>query len=78
MFQYVVFSHLEYIFGQYYTCCSSAYDLVLLENNSMVLKVPSAIVPKEYNFIINTKHPDFIDKVSLVRTEDYFWDERLF
>ena len=49
-----------------------------LKNNSLVLKVPSAIVPKEYNFIINTKHPDFIDKVSLVKTEDYFWDERLF
>ena len=47
-------------------------------NRSLVLKVPSAVIPKEYNFIINTKHPEFIDKVSLVRTEDYFWDDRLF
>jgi RES domain-containing protein len=44
---------------------------------SLVLKVPSAVIPKEYNYIINTKHPDFKSKVFLVRTEDYFWDDRL-
>ncbi len=44
---------------------------------SLVLKVPSAIIPKEYNYLINTTHPDFDSKVTLVRTEDYFWDERL-
>ena len=48
-------------------------------NSSLVLKVPSAIIPKEYNYLINTKHPDYNDhNVSLVRIEDYFWDERLF
>lgn len=48
-------------------------------NQSLVLKVPSAIIPEEHNFLINTYHPDFKDptKVSLVRTEDYFWDDRL-
>ena len=45
---------------------------------SLVLKVPSAVVPKEYNYLIDVHHPDFKNKVSLVRTEDYFWDERLF
>jgi RES domain-containing protein len=44
---------------------------------SLVLKVPSAVIPKEYNYLINTNHPDFNNKVSLVRTEDYFWDDRL-
>lgn len=44
---------------------------------SLLLKVPSAIISQEYNYIINTKHPDFDKKVSLVRTENYFWDERL-
>ena len=43
---------------------------------SLVLKVPSAIIPLEDNFIINTKHKDF-NQVKLVRVEDYFWDERL-
>jgi RES domain-containing protein len=45
---------------------------------SLILKVPSAIIINEYNYIINSKHPDFITKVSLVRIEDYFWDNRLF
>jgi len=45
---------------------------------SLILKVSSAVVPQEYNYIINTDHPDFRSRTSLVRTEDYFWDERLF
>lgn len=44
---------------------------------TLVLKVPSAIIPYEYNYLINTEHPDFGRHVQLVRTEDYFWDDRL-
>ena len=44
---------------------------------SLVLKVPSAVISQEYNYLISTKHPDFLEKVSLVRTENYFWDDRL-
>jgi hypothetical protein len=33
--------------------------------------------PKEFNYIINTRHPDCPENVSLVRQEDYVWDERL-
>lgn len=44
---------------------------------SLILKVPSAIIIYEYNYIINTEHPDFSQHVQLVRTEDYFWDSRL-
>lgn len=44
---------------------------------SLVLVVPSAVIPFEHNYIINTDHPDFHDKVKLVRTEPYFWDTRL-
>jgi len=47
------------------------------KGQSLILKVPSAVIPKEYNYIINTNHHDFNEKVSFVRTEDYFWDERL-
>jgi len=43
---------------------------------SLILKVPSAIIPQEFNYIINTRHPDFKD-VLLVRTKDYSWDNRL-
>jgi len=45
---------------------------------SLVLKVPSAVIPHEYNYIINTEHAEFSEHVQLVRTEDYFWDTRLF
>lgn len=44
---------------------------------ALVLKVPSAVIPYEYNFVINTEHPDFNGRVNLVRTEEYFWDSRL-
>ena len=44
---------------------------------SLILKVPSAVISQEYNYLINTRHPDFTSKVNLVRTENYFWDERL-
>ena len=45
---------------------------------SLILKVPSAVIPHEYNYVINTKHPEFSSMVKLVRNEEYFWDERLF
>lgn len=44
---------------------------------TLVLKVPSAIIVYEYNYIINTEHPAFGRTLRLVRTEDYFWDPRL-
>jgi len=44
---------------------------------SLLLKVPSVVIPREYNYVINTKHPDFPKHVKLVRSEAYFWDERL-
>lgn len=44
---------------------------------SLILKVPSAVIPQEYNYIINTEHPDFKEHVKLLNTENYFWDERL-
>lgn len=44
---------------------------------TLILKVPSAIIPFEYNYVLNTEHPDFTSGVKLVRIEDYFWDKRL-
>ncbi|WP_026449612.1 RES family NAD+ phosphorylase [Aequorivita capsosiphonis] len=48
------------------------------EQRSLLLRVPSAVISKEYNYIVNTIHPLFTEKVSLVRNEDYFFDARLF
>lgn len=52
---------------------SAWYD----SQETVVLKVPSAIIIYEYNYIINTEHPDFARTIQLVRTEDYFGDSRL-
>lgn len=47
-------------------------------NRSLILQVPSAIIPQEFNYIININHPDFKkENVDLVGTEAFFWDNRL-
>ena len=45
--------------------------------NSLMLKIPSAIVPKEHNFIINTQHGLFTEKIKIMEREDFSWDGRL-
>ncbi len=41
-----------------------------------VLQVPSSIVPEEYNFVLNTMHPDF-SKIVLVKKINYLPDARI-
>lgn len=48
-----------------------------INKESLLLKVPSSIIPEEYNYLINTEHSDFSENVKLVRAENYFWDDRL-
>jgi RES domain-containing protein len=47
------------------------------KQESLILKVPSVVIPAEYNYIINTEHPDFKKNVVHIRNENYFWDLRL-
>lgn len=44
---------------------------------SLLLRVPSVLVPQEHNYLINTQHQDFKTKVKLVGIEDFNWDNRL-
>ena len=44
--------------------------------SSLCLKIPSAIIQSEFNYIINSQHPDFLKKVKLIATKDFFWDNR--
>ena len=44
--------------------------------SSLCLKIPSAIIQSEYNYIIHTQHPHFTKKVKLKATRDFFWDNR--
>ena len=43
----------------------------------LAIKVPSAIIEMEYNFLINPQHPLFKD-ISVVKQQDFSFDQRLF
>lgn len=46
------------------------------DNRSTVLKVPSAVIPVEFNYIINPDHSDF-SKIKLGRKQRHALDVRL-
>jgi RES domain-containing protein len=46
-------------------------------NKYLILKVPSAVVPGEFNYLINPAHRDF-NLIKIVKTEPFIFDERLF
>jgi RES domain-containing protein len=48
----------------------------LTDNQSLCLKVPSAIVPQENNFLLNPLHRDF-KKVKIIASELLELDKRL-
>ena len=47
-----------------------------LKSGGLCLKVPSAIVEQEYNYLLNPNHPDF-EKIKLVDTRPILIDQRL-
>lgn len=47
------------------------------EKDKLLLKVPSAVIPEESNYIINSRHPDFQKKTKLLRVNSFSWDKRL-
>lgn len=52
-------------------------DQFIENNKSLVLKVPSAAVQGDFNYLINPQHTDF-PKVKIRMTELFSFDERLF
>lgn len=46
-------------------------------SNCLVLKVPSAIVQGEFNYLINPRHKDF-KKIKTISVDTFNFDERLF
>ncbi|GAA3967011.1 RES family NAD+ phosphorylase [Mucilaginibacter dorajii] len=51
-------------------------DEFLRKNEHLLFKVPSSIVPAEYNYLLNPLHPDAI-KAKVVKREPFSFDERL-
>jgi RES domain-containing protein len=43
---------------------------------SAVLEVPSTVIPREYNYILNPRHPDF-PKIRFFTPEPFYFDNRL-
>ena len=52
-------------------------DEFIKSNKSLLLKVPSAIVEEENNYIVNPEHSDF-KKVKIVAVKKLMFDKRLF
>jgi RES domain-containing protein len=61
----------------YYTTLQNIGSEWYQSRQKLLLKVPSAIINKEYNYLINTSHPDFMTKVQIQEKEDFSWDKRL-
>ncbi|QDK80187.1 RES domain-containing protein [Spirosoma sp. KCTC 42546] len=59
-----------------YDACQRIGGEWLRHGRSAVLKVPSAIIPNEWNFLLNPAHPDFT-RITLLQTEPFAFDPRI-
>lgn len=57
--------------------CRFIGDSWLGSGASLLLKLPSSIIPQEYNVLVNPAHPDF-KRVSVVSVHFFEFDARLF
>jgi RES domain-containing protein len=48
----------------------------LTRNTHLVLKVPSAVISEEYNYLLNPNHPD-INKCTIEKIEPFKFDKRI-
>jgi len=56
--------------------CRKLGDKWLREGESAILKVPSAIIKGEWNYLLNPTHADF-EHISIVSTEPFEFDSRI-
>jgi len=52
-------------------------DQFIAKNKYLILKVPSAVVQDEHNYLINPLHQEYA-KVKLIKVEKFEFDKRLF
>ena len=52
-------------------------DEFINQKKSLILKIPSAVIQEECNYLANPLHPDF-KKINIVETKSFWPDERLF
>ena len=52
-------------------------DALIKQQQFAIIKVPSAVVKGDFNYLINPFHPDF-DKIAITSLEDFPFDKRIF
>lgn len=52
-------------------------DDFIKKNKAAVIKVPSAVVPGDFNFLFNPNHRDFL-QINIKKIEDFAFNSRLF
>jgi RES domain-containing protein len=52
-------------------------DEIFKQKESVLIKVPSAVIQEEYNYLVNPLHAD-IKKIKIIKTKSFWPDERLF
>lgn len=77
----ITFEELQHLHNQWYQTVNYPVtqeigDKWLGEGISAILKVPSAIIDLEYNYLINPDHPDF-SKVEIANISKFTFDPRL-
>ena len=68
--------NLEWFKVLHYPLTQKLGNKWVLEMKSAVLKVPSAIVDREYNFLLNPLHPHF-SKIKVLDITPFNFDQRL-
>lgn len=46
------------------------------KQKTLLLRVPSAIIHTEFNYLVNTKHPDF-NKANIAEVDSFMFDKRI-
>ena len=52
-------------------------DERLMTSDCAVIRVPSAVVPGDFNYLLNPRHRDSA-KINIIKIEDFSFDKRLF
>ncbi|OCX52612.1 hypothetical protein BEL04_14280 [Mucilaginibacter sp. PPCGB 2223] len=59
-----------------YAICQAIGNKWFDEQQTCLLKAPSAVIPESNNYVINTQHPDF-RQIKIIRVSDLVPDDRI-
>ncbi len=49
----------------------------VMEGKTIALKVPSCVIRSSFNFILNCRHPEYLQKVKILDRKSFHFDSRL-